>query len=270
MTTSQQRYPNPFLEPPSSPHRPADRQSTESKSIRPPGPPPPPPNWPPPWEDLRRLPKPPQYVVPPPQFSRISHQYDRSVRQPESTSYHPGTLAASPSPSPGSMRGAALPGALASFGERTLSFLIDSVAPVTVLTMLLSLAAHTDGIWWRLVISASAYIGLLGFGIWNCGYLQGTTGRSLGRRVVGTKLISIETGQPVGLRWAVARQIWHVADFGIGFLWPLHDSKRQTFADKIVGTVVVRISSPTNGYAGEPTHEISGGVSGTEDRRLGK
>jgi uncharacterized RDD family membrane protein YckC len=151
------------------------------------------------------------------------------------------------------MRGAALPGALASFGERTLSFLIDSVAPVTVLTMLLSLAAHTDGIWWRLVISASAYIGLLGFGIWNCGYLQGTTGRSLGR-------------QPVGLRWAVARQIWHVADFGIGFLWPLHDSKRQTFADKIVGTVVVRVSSPTNGHAGEPTHEVSG----TEDRRLGK
>jgi len=27
----------------------------------------------------------------------------------------------------------------------------------------------------------------------------------------------------------------------LGYLWPLWDSKRQTFADKIVGTVVVRV-----------------------------
>ena len=270
MTTSQQRYPKPFLEPPSSPDRPADRQSAASASTRPPAPPPPLPNWPPPCEDLQKLPTPPQYVVPPPQFSRISHQHDRLVRRPNATSYDPGTLAVSPSASPGSTRAAALSGPLASFGARTVSFLIDSVAPVTVLAILLSLAAHTDGIWWRLVISASTYVGLLGFGTWNCGYLQGTTGRSLGRRVVGTKLISIETGQPVGFRWAVARQIWHVADFGIGFLWPLRDSKRQTFADKIVGTIVVRVGSPTNSLAGEPTHEVSGEVCGTEDRRLGK
>jgi uncharacterized RDD family membrane protein YckC len=156
------------------------------------------------------------------------------------------------------------------FRSRTVSFCIDCVAPVAVLTVLLSVAAHTNGTGWRLVISASVYLGLLGFGIWNSGYLQGATGRSLGRRVAGTALISIETGRPVGFGWAVARQIWHVVDFGVGFLWPLRDSKRQTFADKIVGTVVVNVGKPMAGHAGEPTNEASGEVGGTEDRRLGE
>jgi uncharacterized RDD family membrane protein YckC len=150
------------------------------------------------------------------------------------------------------------------------SVCIDCVAPVTVLAVLLAVAAHTNGTGWRLVISGSAYLALLGFGIWNSGYLQGTTGRSLGRRVAVTKLISIETGQPVGFGWAVARQIWHVVDFGVGFLWPLHDGKRQTFADKIVGTVVVNVGKPGPDHAGEPMKEASGVVSGTENRRLEK
>jgi hypothetical protein len=42
----------------------------------------------------------------------------------------------------------------------------------------------------------------------------------------------------------VARQICHGLKFGIGYLWPLWDGKRQTFADKIVGTVVIRPAQP--------------------------
>jgi hypothetical protein len=64
----------------------------------------------------------------------------------------------------------------------------------------------------------------------------------------------------------------------------LHDSKRQTFADKIVGTVVVNVGKPATGHAGKPAtghagkpatghagkpaNEASGVVSGSEDRRL--
>jgi uncharacterized RDD family membrane protein YckC len=272
MTTSQRRYPKPFpeSESPTWPDWPADPQSPESSSTRPPAPPPPPPNRPPQWEDPRQLPTPPHYAVPPPQFGRIPHNHNQSVRRPDSTPCDPGRLAVPSPPSPAIARAAALPGPLANFGSRTVSFCIDCVAPVTVLIALLAVAAHTNGTGWRLVISAWAYLGLLGFGIWNSGYLQGTTGRSVGRRVAATKLISIETGQPVGFGWAVARQIWHVVDFGVGFLWPLRDSKRQTFADKIVGTVVVNVGKPTTGHVGEPMTDVSGEVSGIEDRRLGK
>lgn len=272
MTTSQQRYPKPFPEPesPTWPDRPADPQPAETSSARPPAPPPPPPNRPPQWEPPGQLSTPPRYPVPPPQFGRISQQHDRSVRRSDSTPCGPGKLAIPSPASPTIGRAAALPRPLANFRSRTVSFCIDCVAPVTVLTVLLSVAAHTNGTGWRLVISASAYLGLLGFGIWNCGYLQGTTGRSLGRRLAGTELISIETGQPVGFGWAVARQIWHVVDFGIGFLWPLHDGKRQTFADKIVGTVVINVGKPMTGHVGGLTDQASGEVGGTEDRRLGK
>ncbi len=42
---------------------------------------------------------------------------------------------------------------------------------------------------------------------------------------------------------AFVRDLAHVLDSvacHLGWLWPLWDQKRQTFADKIVGTVVVR------------------------------
>ncbi len=141
----------------------------------------------------------------------------------------------------GELRAVEVPQPLAGFGARAISFLIDYVAPVIVLNLLLSLVVVTGSPAWRPSLAAVGCLGLLGFGVWNSGYLQGTTGRSLGRRVANTKLVTIETGRPVGFGSAVARQICHALEFGIGYLWPLWDGKRQTFADKIARTVVIRI-----------------------------
>jgi uncharacterized RDD family membrane protein YckC len=50
------------------------------------------------------------------------------------------------------------------------------------------------------------------------------------------------TGQPVGFGFAFVRQLAHVLDslpLYLGYLWPLWDDKRQTFADKVCSTVVV-------------------------------
>jgi uncharacterized RDD family membrane protein YckC len=138
-----------------------------------------------------------------------------------------------------------MPGPLAGFDPRVISALIDYVCPLIVLNLLLSLGAVTGSTAWRLMIAAVGYLALLGFGVGNSGYLQGTTGRSLGRRVANTKLVAIETGRPVGFGRAVARQICHGLEFGVGYLWPLWDDKHQTFADKIVGTVVIRVGPVT-------------------------
>jgi uncharacterized RDD family membrane protein YckC len=157
------------------------------------------------------------------------------------------------------------PGPLAGFGPRAVSFLIDCVAPLIVLN-LLPIAAVAGGMGSQLVIDAVAYLWLLGFGIWNSGYLQGTTGRSMGRWMTGTKLVSIETGQPVGFGRALTRQVCHVLDVGIGFLRPLWNGKRQTFADKLVRTVVVHAGGPTNLRGGGPTDDLSE----MNHRRLGE
>jgi uncharacterized RDD family membrane protein YckC len=58
---------------------------------------------------------------------------------------------------------------------------------------------------------------------------------------MGIKLVDERTGQPIGPGMSFVRDLAHTLDgfFYLGYLWPLWDDKRQTFADKILSTVVV-------------------------------
>ncbi len=80
------------------------------------------------------------------------------------------------------------------------------------------------------------------FTVWNHGYLQGTTGSSLGKRALHFQVIDETTGEPVGFGRSLLRQLAHIVDAipaFAGFLFPLWDAKRQTLADKIMSTVCV-------------------------------
>ena len=91
-------------------------------------------------------------------------------------------------------------------------------------------------------IAAVMYIGAFGFSLWQL-YRQGTTGQTIGKRVVGIRVIRESDGQYTGFGMAFVRGLAHFLDgiaCYIGFLWPLWDAKRQTFADKVCGTVVIR------------------------------
>ncbi len=73
-------------------------------------------------------------------------------------------------------------------------------------------------------------------------WILGGQGQSLGKKVLGMRLLSEETGQPIGTLNAFLRDICHIVDSIIcyvGYLFPLWDAKRQTLADKIMKTVVV-------------------------------
>ena len=133
---------------------------------------------------------------------------------------------------------------------RVASYIIDSIVVGAVVWVALIIAnvigpvdasgsANPVAILLYLVGAAGALI----IGIWNLFIRQGRTGQSLGKQAVGTRLISESTGQPIGALMAFVRQIAHILDglaCYIGYLWPIWDSKSQTFADKIVGTVVVK------------------------------
>jgi uncharacterized RDD family membrane protein YckC len=78
--------------------------------------------------------------------------------------------------------------------------------------------------------------------VWNYCLKQGRTGYTVGKGVLGIKLIKQDTGQPMGAGLSFVRQIAHIVDAipcYLGYFWPLWDSKRQTFADKIMSTVVI-------------------------------
>lgn len=82
----------------------------------------------------------------------------------------------------------------------------------------------------------------LAYGVWNFGHRQGTTGSSLGKSIVGIRVVSEITWQPIGFKLSLVRQLAHVIDAAVcyvGYLFPLWDPKRQTIADKIMTTVCV-------------------------------
>jgi uncharacterized RDD family membrane protein YckC len=96
------------------------------------------------------------------------------------------------------------------------------------------------------IIYALSSLIVLAYVIWNYGYRQGTTGSTIGKSIMKFKVVSEKTGQPIGFGMSLVRQIAHIVDAiicYIGFLWPLWDAKRQTLADKIVGTVCVPIDA---------------------------
>jgi len=79
--------------------------------------------------------------------------------------------------------------------------------------------------------------------IWNRAFKQGRTGQSIGKKAMGIRLVDEHSGQPIGAGMAFVRDLAHTLDgFAyVGYLWPLWDDKRQTFADKILNTVVVEV-----------------------------
>ena len=116
--------------------------------------------------------------------------------------------------------------------HRVGGFLIDWV-PYAVLVLI---GRFTGGVLYYLLL-------LIAIGYWAYNrWVLGGQGQSYGKRVVGMRLVSEETGQPIGTLNAFLRDVCHFIDGVIcfvGYLFPLWDAKRQTIADKIMRTVVV-------------------------------
>jgi uncharacterized RDD family membrane protein YckC len=80
------------------------------------------------------------------------------------------------------------------------------------------------------------------FSLWQV-YKEGTTGQTIGKKAVGIRVLREADGSTLGFGMAFVRRLAHFLDSiscGIGYLWPLWDAKKQTFADKVTSTVVVK------------------------------
>jgi uncharacterized RDD family membrane protein YckC len=81
----------------------------------------------------------------------------------------------------------------------------------------------------------------LGWIAYNRWQVAGKTGQSAGKRVIRIRLLGEETNAPIGPKNAFLRDLVHILDAltVMGYLWPLWDEKRQTFADQVMKTVVI-------------------------------
>ncbi len=150
------------------------------------------------------------------------------------------------------------PNAYASWGSRVGAYLIDSLVMIPGFLIvgigvgILAATATTDPITGEatggnpigLLVAALGYLVAIAIMIWNVVIRQGKTGQTVGKKMLGIKLISEQTGQPLGALMTFVRQMAHIVDgipCNLGYLWPLWDPKRQTWADKIMSTVVIPV-----------------------------
>lgn len=147
----------------------------------------------------------------------------------------------------------------ASWWRRGGAYLIDiflaGVPFVFVVSVGLVIAEYH---WLGAVIAVLGFFVYLTIAVSNQVILQGKTGQSLGKKCFGIAVIGETTGRPLGQSRALARWGVQLAINLVGrclpllplplnvpgllnSLWPLWDAKNQTWHDKVVQSIVVRI-----------------------------
>ncbi|AIG78651.1 Putative membrane protein [Amycolatopsis japonica] len=129
----------------------------------------------------------------------------------------------------------------AHWGLRAGATLID-FGPIVVLPIIGMIISAVGPDTVGLFIAGLGYLAGFAWTVYNRWLKMGTTGQSLGKKILKIKLVRESDGQPIGPLMAFVRDLCHNLDgwvCGLGYLWPLWDEKKQTFADKILSTVVV-------------------------------
>ncbi|WP_030806418.1 RDD family protein [Streptomyces sp. NRRL F-2799] len=125
----------------------------------------------------------------------------------------------------------------ANWGQRFLSRLIDTILYMVVYLPLVLIGVKAN----IPALSLVGFLFMIAFLIYQI-IQEGKTGQTIGKKVVGTRTLKEDTGQPLGGGMAFVRQLAHFLDglpCYLGYLWPAWDAKRQTFADKVCGSIVI-------------------------------
>jgi uncharacterized RDD family membrane protein YckC len=132
----------------------------------------------------------------------------------------------------------------ASFAARAGAHLLDVGVPVFGLLVIARALARYHHSALPFAVAALGVLVIAVSAVWNTVFRQGATGQSLGKRAARIRLVGESSGQPIGAGRTLVRQVAHLLDalpLHVGYLWPLWDERRQTFADKACATTVVRV-----------------------------
>ncbi len=133
------------------------------------------------------------------------------------------------------------PSAYAHVVLRAISFIVDELVLVPFAALAYVLISQGTTGYITGGISVFAYGQAMAF--YNRCILMGETGQSWGKLLTGTKLVSIRTGEALGVGRTIVRDMCHAADFVlvVGSFFPIFDGRRQSLADKIAGSVVINV-----------------------------
>jgi uncharacterized RDD family membrane protein YckC len=135
-------------------------------------------------------------------------------------------------------------GPRASFLQRLGAALIDAIIVGVVVALLEAILGRGLG-------------GLVGLalGIGYYGYLEGSaSGQTIGKRALGIRVYDFRAGGPIGTSRGILRyfaRILSTIPLFLGYFWMLWDDEKQTWHDKIAGSVVVPVSAyPVENWPG--------------------
>jgi uncharacterized RDD family membrane protein YckC len=127
-------------------------------------------------------------------------------------------------------------GPRAGFWKRFAAFFIDELLLAIPVVILVLISDQTVGNIVSIVV-ALAYFSY---------FEGGPTGQTLGKRALGIRVIDFNAGGPIGYGRGLLRTIGRYLSgivFLLGYLWMLWDREKQTWHDKIAGTVVVPVDA---------------------------
>jgi Mce-associated membrane protein len=134
----------------------------------------------------------------------------------------------------------------ASWAARAGAFLVDvllGVAVIATMALLWQMSPARGWLWWAFAAVIALAIVLMAV---NRLLLPAITGWSLGRALFGIA-VRKRDGSAVGVVRLLGRDLAHLLDTGalfIGWLWPLWDHRRRTFADLLLRTEVHKVEPP--------------------------
>jgi Mce-associated membrane protein len=134
----------------------------------------------------------------------------------------------------------------ASWPARAGAFAVDvllGIAAIATMALLAGMAPWWGWLWW--VFTAVAALTVVVMAV-NRLLLPTITGWSLGRALFGIAARTRD-GAPVGVWRLLLRDLAHLLDTAalfIGWLWPLWDRRRRTFADLLLRTEVHNVERP--------------------------
>ena len=141
----------------------------------------------------------------------------------------------------------------ASWISRVGAVIVDAIPTILVLTVLtiafgdnsVDTSGESKGAAFQLTgVPFLIYVVFaIGWFVYNWVIRQGSTGQTLGKKLLGITVLSATTQQPIGGGLTFARQLVHILDglpCLLGYLWPTWDRENRTFADMIMSTRVYK------------------------------
>jgi len=137
----------------------------------------------------------------------------------------------------------------AGFLRRLLAVIIDELAfigvfllEIFVLWILLRISPAIKEA--TSILQPIFFLILIGFQVWNKVYLLGRTGGTIGKHILGIKVVKVENMEVIGMGTALLRET--IGKFlssvilNIGYLMILWDKRKQALHDKVVDTIVIK------------------------------